>query len=162
MNFKPLYSLALCISSFALAEPAYLTNNQTLPFGQSVEDVKEHLETACSDLIVHENQALELPTATSTQLQIDCTDYAPLAHNGLSEWIFADNHLDIVWVLSPRSDLEDVKSTLNKEGITPDYALNGMADFYLERGFGIRYEPSEFLYHSERLTPFYRAWLESL
>lgn len=159
---KHVLALSVCITAMATAESNFITHNQTLPFDQSIDEVKAHLETACSDIILHQNQTLELPTATTSQVQIDCTDYAPMNHQGLTEWVFADNRLDIVWLLTPLSELNKVKNTLENDGIQPDYALDAMADFYLDRGFGIRYEPTELLYHSERLTPFYRAWLESL
>ena len=134
------------LSAFATAKQHYATNNHELPFGQNLTKVLKKLEAQCSTVTVHENLDLEVPTATVSQTQIDCMDYKPIQHSGLSEWVFADGLLDIVWVLSPIDELEATKQTLDKKGILPDYTLTGFADFYLDRGFGFRYQPSEFLY----------------
>ena len=163
--FNKLFSALLFgfISTLAVANPSGLpTHNNKFPFGQNLAQVLERLKGQCSRLVVNENLPLEVPTATLSQTQIDCFDYKPLQHIGVSEWIFADDFLDIVWVLSPMSELEITKSKLTNNGITPDYSLPNMADFYLDRGFGFRYQPTEALYYSDRLIPYYRAWLENL
>jgi hypothetical protein len=162
--FKKIASLAIIsvILTTANARESMPTQNKSMPFGQNLAEVIKRLEALCESIVLHPDQALEVPTATQSQTQIDCINYQPLQHEGVSEWIFADNQLDIVWVLSPLDTLEESKSGLSEKGIVPDYRLPGMADFYLERGFGYRYQPTEFLYFSDRLIPYYRAWLQSL
>jgi len=137
-----------------------ITQNTFFPFGQEMDKVLNHLEQNCSSVSVKKGLKLEVPTASVSQSQIDCENYKPLKHEGLSEWVFADNSLDIIWVLSPMEDLETTKATLKEQQIDADYSMENMADFYLERGFGFRYEPTEYLYFSDRLKPFYKQWLE--
>jgi hypothetical protein len=157
--------LGVLMGSQVLAEPSSAsqpTHNKPLPFGQPRDQVQLRLEQQCAEITIHENLPLEVPTAKVSQTQIDCIDYRPMQHQGTSEWIFADGELDIVWVLSPLETLEAVKADLAQRNVLPEYSLPGMADFYLDRGFGLRFQPTEFLYFSDRLKPYYQAWLESM
>ncbi|MFC3093927.1 hypothetical protein DRW07_10630 [Alteromonas sediminis] len=154
------FLFSLLAVNHAVANPLTITENTFFPFGQKLSAVLTHLETHCTSVSVKRNLDLEVPTATESQTQVDCKNYAPLKHDGLSEWVFADDSLDIVWVLSPMAHLQHTKATLTQQGISADYSMGNMADFYLERGFGFRYQPTEYLYFSDRLKPFYKQWLE--
>ena len=141
--------------------PSVPTTREAYPFGVSEEEAEALLADRYESFRRLEHRELMLPTAQRRQTQIDAFGDRRAPWATKSEWLFADNELDLVWVLVEEPFLHELRQVLEGEGIVPDYRLPGMGDFYLRRGFGIRYDPPEFFYFSPRLTEFYRVWLEN-
>ena len=162
--------IALCLVFLAGAyigfaeapDPTVPTDRSAFDFGESPEATRLALADRFETLSSPTDQPLEVPTATESQQQIDGTGDAQSPWSTKTELIFANGALEIVWVLTSQEVVVQTLARLAEQGIEPSHSIPGAADFFLDRGFAVRYEPVEFLYFSERIAPFYEGWLESM
>jgi hypothetical protein len=132
-----------------------------MEFGSSLNEVKEFLETNQYKYDQKSIEPIELPTAKESQIQLDVKGIPYGGKKRFVELIFADKVLEMVWVLTEAEEEEIIKKYFKRVYGEPTHILPG-AWFHLNDGVGLRNEPHEVAFISERLKEPYRAWFESM
>lgn len=128
-------------------------------FGSSMEDTQRQLQAYSDSIVVRRNEPMQLPTATKEQSQLDVYGYDYAGKKRLVELIFADDVLDIAWILT---DAEEEATFIDvfadKYGepthVTPE------ATFFIDDRVAVKHQPHEVLYISERLVEPYKQFLK--
>lgn len=145
--------------------PTTQTDNWEKPefieFGSSLEEIKEYLGKKGYDYEERNITPIELPTATESQIQLDVQGVKFGGKERFAELIFADGVFDMVWILTEAEEEEIIKKHFAEEYGNPTHVMPG-AWFHLNDGVGLRNEPNEVLFISERLKQPYRMWFKSM
>ncbi|MEZ4956507.1 MAG: hypothetical protein R2825_23315 [Saprospiraceae bacterium] len=160
---KPLFSFTLAILLLASCAVQKKTTTLVRPifeFGSSMEETKALLEAHSDSIIVKRNQRIQVPTAKKEQSQLDVYGYEYAGKKRIVELIFADNVLDIAWILTEADEeaffIQHFKSKYGK----PTH-VTGEATFFINDRVAVRNNPHEVLYISERLVEQYKQFLEN-
>ena len=132
-----------------------------MEFGSALVEIKEFLETNEYSYEQKSIEPIELPTAKESQIQLDVKGIPYGGKKRFVELIFADEVLEMVWVLTEAEEEEVIKKYFKRVYGEPTHILPG-AWFHLNDGVGLRNEPHEVAFISERLKEPYRAWFESM
>lgn len=145
--------ILLSIPSVEISKP------EVLEFGNSMDEIRRNLESQCDSMIIRSNQPIQLPTAKKEQSQLDCYGFQYAGKKRKVELIFADDQLDIVWILT---EAEEEKYFLDgfKELYGEPTHMVEDATFFLNAGTAVRNKPHEVLFISERLKQPYKQFLE--
>jgi hypothetical protein len=137
-----------------------ITKPLPFEFGISMAETKNRILPLCDSINERLNEPIQLPTALKSQSQLDCEGFTYAGKKRRVELIFADDALDIIWILTEAEEeilfIEEFKKlygdpTHIKEDIT----------FFLNDGVAVRNKPHEILFISERLKAPYGEWLNS-
>lgn len=102
----------------------------------------------------------ELPTATQSQTQLDCTGFEFAGKKRTIELVFGDDQLDLAWVLTEATEETSLIDGYTQLFGQPTHQIEG-ATFFLDHGVAVRNQPHEILFLSERLQGAYAQWLDS-
>ena len=127
-------------------------------FGETKEDILKRMKGKCTSITEQNITPIQLPTAKSSQVQLDCEGFLFAGKKRKVELVFADNILDMVWVLTDANEEEYFIESYGKIYGKPTHKIEG-ATFFLNNGVGIRNEPHEVLFISDRLKEPYNQWL---
>lgn len=153
-SFSSILTVSSCQTPSSIEKPT------VFEFGTSAEEIMVRIEPLVESMNLRTIEPAELPTVTQSQTQLDCTGFEFSGKKRNIELIFADDQLDIVWVLT---EAEEEASFIN--GYTelygePTHQIDD-ATFFLNNGVAVRNQPHEILFLSERLQGIYAQWLES-
>lgn len=140
-------------------EPA-LVKPTLFEFGHSVASIKKNLAGQCDSIITKNNEPIQLPTAKESQSQLDVYGFQFAGKKRSVELIFADDALDIVWILTEAEEEEKFIAQFKELYGEPTH-VTSEATFFLDNGTAIRNNPNEILFLSERLKEPYRQFLNS-
>lgn len=130
-------------------------------FGTSMNQMKIQVRTLSESLKERMDEPLQLPTATRSQTQLDIAGFMYAGKKRDVELIFADDALDIIWILTEAEEeatfIEAFKALYGE----PTHIKDGFT-FFLNNGVAVRNSPPEVLFISDRLKEPYKAFLENL
>lgn len=133
---------------------------ELLKFGASTEDLIIRLTPLCDSIIEKKNEPIQLPTVVNTQSQLDCYGFMYAGKKRKVELIFADNYLDMIWILTDSDEEEGfIKEFKNHFG-EPTH-IKSDAVFFINNGAAVRNKPHEIMFISERLYEPYKQWLDN-
>lgn len=132
-----------------------------MEFGSTLAEIKEYLETKEYSYVQKSIEPIELPTAKESQIQLDVQGILYGGKKRLMELIFADEVLEMAWILTEAEEEEIIKEHFAKIYGEPTHILPG-AWFHLDDGVGLRNEPHEVAFISDRLKEPYRMWFKSM
>lgn len=132
-----------------------------MKFGSSLKEIKEYLDKKGYNYEERNITPIELPTATESQIQLDVQGVKFGGKERFAELIFADGVFDMVWILTEAEEEEIIKKHFAEVYGNPTHVMPG-AWFHLNDGVGLRNEPHEVLFISERLKEPYRMWFKSM
>ena len=132
-----------------------------MEFGSSLEEIKEYLDKKGYNYEERNITPIELPTATESQIQLDVQGVKFGGKERFAELIFADGVFDMVWILTEAEEEDIIKKHFAEVYGNPTHVMPG-AWFHLNDGVGLRNEPHEVLFISERLKEPYRMWFKSM
>ena len=129
-------------------------------FGNSMEETKRRIRTLSDSMVVRTNEPIQLPTAKNNQSQIDVYGFEYKGKKRKLELIFADDRLDIAWILTEAEEegafIQQFKAMYGEPThITED------ATFFINDGVAVRNKPHEILFISERLIAPYKQFLQN-
>ncbi len=135
-----------------------ITKPAAFVFGESRAAIIEKIKPLCDSYSEQVVEPIQLPTAKTSQIQIDCEGFEYAGKKRKVELIFADDVLDIVWILT-----DSTEETMLVERFTamygdPTHRLPEVT-FFLNNGTAVRNKPHEVLFISERLKAPYGAFL---
>lgn len=137
------------------------TKPEFMEFGSSLEEIKEYLDKKGYNYEERNITPIELPTATESQIQLDVQGVKFGGKERFAELIFADGVFDMVWILTEAEEEDIIKKHFAEVYGNPTHVMPG-AWFHLNDGVGLRNEPHEVLFISERLKEPYRMWFKSM
>ena len=138
---------------------ADISKPEVMEFGKSMAEIKQTLGPLCDSILVRINEPIQLPTAQRTQSQLDCYGFEYAGKKRKAELIFADDQLDIVWILTEAEEEEFFLNGFKEKYGEPTHKTED-ATFFLNDGTAVRNVPHEVLFISERLKEPYRQFLE--
>lgn len=153
-----LLSVAIC--SCATHKTAKTPETPIFVFGSSMEETQALLKEHSDSIIVKRNEPIQVPTAQKEQSQLDVYGYQYAGKKRKVELIFADDYLDIAWILTEADEestfIDHFKSEFGEPTHTTDEAT-----FFIEDRVAVRNKPHEVLYISQRLVEPYKQFLLS-
>ncbi|MEZ5920608.1 MAG: hypothetical protein R3C60_04565 [Parvularculaceae bacterium] len=156
MLFPMLAAGAAFMHASAFAADA--SRPQIIEFGASVASMEAALSARCLTQSKRETEPF-LP-AHKTQMQIDCEgfDYFGGAHK--AEFIFGDDRLIIVWILTGEEVEDALDRAFRKSFGEPTHIS---ADFvaFADNNTAIRKEPAEVLFYGDEVADAFRGWFDS-
>lgn len=132
-----------------------------LVFGDSLSQIKAYLTKEGYAFEQKSISPIQLPTAKKSQIQLDVQGISYGGKERFVELIFADQILDMMWILTEADEEEIIKSHFEKVYGKATHVMPG-AWFHLNDGLGLRNEPHEVSFLSERLKEPYRRWFISM
>jgi len=149
----------IALVSFQTLYSQSIEKPTVIKFGETKSNIMMSLDSICKitdDRII---TPIQLPTAKKSQSQVDCEKFQYFGKKRKAEFIFADDILDMVWILT----LPEEEDTLIA-GFTALYGkpthIKEDVTFFLNNGVAVRNDPHEVLFISDRLKEPYRAFLE--
>ena len=126
------------------------------------------ISSACGQIIKPEvfefgktlTEEIQLPTAQKSQSQLDIYGFVFEGKKRNVELIFADDQLDIVWILTEAQEEVEFITAFTKQFGNPTHRLESIT-FFVNDGAAVRNQPHEVLFISERLKGPYKQWLDS-
>lgn len=160
MNYLKITCLLSMLTFFACSNPTEtITKPEVLEFGSSMAEMKEGLQPLSDTMTERLEEPLQLPTAKTTQSQLDVSGFLYAGKNRNIELIFADDALDIIWILTEAAEesifIEAFKALYGE----PTHIKDGVT-FFLNDGVAVRNNPPEVLFISDRLKEPYKMFLE--
>ena len=143
-----------------------VTNSQiitkALPFefGKSMAETKKRILPLCDSVNERLNEPIQLPTAIKSQSQLDCEGFIYAGKKRKVELIFADDALDMIWILTEAEEEISFIREFKKLYGEPTHVKEDIT-FFLNDGVAVRNKPHEILFISERLKAPYKEWLNS-
>lgn len=158
--FPKMALLISCCLLVACGQNTSITRPEVFEFGASLTIMQEQMSPLCTQITVRDDEPLQLPTATRTQAQLDCEGFLFEGKKRKVELIFADDQLDIVWILTEPEEEEKWITDFTEQFGAPTHQMEE-ATFFLDNGVAVRNQPHEILFLSDRLKEPYRQWLSN-
>ncbi|WP_323761916.1 hypothetical protein [Maricaulis sp.] len=153
------------LTACASAQPAASAGPDSAPdaarFGASLATIRPLLETACTTLTIRELPLEELPIAQTRHIQAEC---GGLAHAGAprdAEFVFADDALAFVWVLTDAGEADTLRAALEAAHGAPSHDLPPATAFTQAR-LALRHDTPELLYYGAHVAPMYEGWFDQM
>jgi hypothetical protein len=155
-----LFCLPVMTSTAIAAEPSVVTP-AVFEFGSSVAHMNASLQSACETLDVRELDVADMPIAQNSHTQIDCHGFDHAGQPRLAEFVFADDALAFVWVLTEAEEAPVLRAALEAEFGTPTHDTS-MFTAFADNNVSLRHDTPEFLYYGEHIAPMYRGWFDQM
>jgi len=159
--FPPLTIIAMLSAACVHAEKTEIdvARPDAARFGESLDAMAPTFADACDN---HEVRGLELaalPIATTSHIQVDCRGFYHAGAERLAEFVFADDSLVFVWVLTSAEEEPALLERLIASYGTPTHDTALFAAF-ADNNLALRRDIPELLYYSEAVAPLYRGWFD--
>lgn len=128
-------------------------------FGASMASIRDQILLACDDISSRKVEPAELPTATEHQYQMDCTGFTFAGKKRLVELIFANDELDMIWILTEEAESMALVASFTSQLGEPSHVKDDLV-FWIDAGTAVRKAPHEILFISDRLKEPYRSFLD--
>ncbi len=130
-----------------------------IEFGATVAAVEAQLAERCERLDRRELDPAKLPIARSSHVQLDCHGFEHAGGRRLAEFVFADDALAFVWVLTDADEEGALHDELTAAFGTPSHETPAFFA-YVEHRVALRRDTPELLYYGEAVAPLYEAWFD--
>jgi len=130
-------------------------------FGASLDEIQPLLDAACTSVTIRELPLEEMPIAQTSHIQADCTG---LDHAGAprdAEFVFADDALAFVWVLTGAGEAEALRASLEAAHGDPSHDLPPATAFTQAR-LALRHDTPELLYYGAHIAAMYEGWFDQM
>jgi len=153
----------------AEAEPAYTSVEGFDPAPPSVFQFgageAAHAATLASDCTSFERRELpidDVPMATESHVQFDCAGFDYFGAPRLAEFVFVDDALTHVWVLTEADELPPLRTAFEVAFGAPSHDVPGMVTAFIPARAVLRHDVPEALYLSDAAAPFFASWFDGL
>ncbi len=128
-------------------------------FGQSFAAMTPHFDRACDRYDVRELDPASLPIAQNSHVQVDCEGFRHAGGTRLAEFVFADDSLAFIWVLTTAEEEAALLKQLKAKYGQPTHDTASFVAF-ADDNLALRRDIPELLYYSEAVAPLYRGWFD--
>ena len=143
----------------AYAEGTALPAN--VSFGASLEAMTPVFDRLCDDRDVRTLDPADLPVAETSHVQVDCRGFDHAGAERLAEFVFADDSLVFIWVLTDAAEEATHLAALRAAHGTPTHDTPVFVAF-ADNNVALRRDEPEFLYYGDAVAPMYRAWFDQM
>jgi hypothetical protein len=154
-------SLSTAACATEPADTLDITVPAVIEFGTSVNQMSEALNAMCSQMTVRSLDPADLPIAEHSHVQIDCQGFAHAGADRLAEFVFADDSLAFVWILTEADEEAPLLAGMLAEYGEPSHSTD-MFIAFADQHTALRRDIPEFLYYSEAVAPMYRGWFDQM
>ncbi|MEM9304354.1 MAG: hypothetical protein AAGE01_19745 [Pseudomonadota bacterium] len=153
-----LAQLALLMPLVAAGSPA--APPSAVAFGATVEATRAELAKRCDRLDVRALDPAALPIAQESHLQLDCHGFEHAGAARLAEFVFADDALAFVWVLTEAAEEAALRDQLIDAFGDPSHETPEFIAF-VDHRVALRRDKPELLYYGAAVAPLYEAWFDA-
>lgn len=132
-----------------------------IAFGENLDVMTPVLEDLCANHDVRTLDPADLPIAELSHVQVDCHGFDHAGAARLAEFVFADDRLAFIWILTDASEEAEHLDALHTRYGTPTHDTPAFVAFADDR-VALRRDTPEFLYYGEEIAPMYRAWFDQM
>ncbi|MEO0974675.1 MAG: hypothetical protein AAFX85_16420, partial [Pseudomonadota bacterium] len=100
-----------------------------------------------------------LPIARESHVQLDCHSFVHAGGRRLAEFVFADDALVFIWVLTSAEEEPALDAALRTAFGAPSHETPGFFAF-VEHRVALRRDKPELLYYGEAVAPMFEAWFD--
>lgn len=151
----------LLVTACASARADSLDLPDTILFGAALESLRPAFDTVCETHDVRTLDPAELPIAHASHVQVDCQGFDHAGAARLAEFVFADDQLAFIWVLTEAEEESEHLAALSARHGTPSHDTP-LFVAWAEDHVALRRDIPEFLYYGDALAPMYRAWFDQM
>ena len=128
-------------------------------FGQSLTAMTPKFDSACERYEIRELDPASLPIAQNSHVQVDCDGFRHAGSTRLAEFVFADDSLAFIWVLTGAEEEEALLQQLKARYGQPTHDTALFVAF-ADDNLALRRDIPELLYYAEAVAPLYRGWFD--
>lgn len=166
MSFLPrLASVVLTGLALTAAPAAALADSLDLPpgieFGASPATLTGTFDELCESFQLRQLDPAELPIAQESHVQVDCRGFSHAGADRLAEFVFADDALAFIWILTEAAEEPTHLAALRQRFGTPTHDTPLFVAFADDQ-VALRRDVPEFLYYGEAIAPMYRGWFDQM
>lgn len=159
-NFTPI-NLLLVLAFFSQTfqiQSQSVEKPKIFIFGETKETILQKIKPLCTSTEYRDHEPIQLPTAKKMQSQLDCEGFMYAGKPRKVELVFADEILDMVWILTDEAEERKFITRFKEMYGEPTHIVED-ATFFLSHGVAVRNKPHEVLFISERLKKPYEQFL---
>ncbi len=159
--FLPLTLIAVplvgCVHAQAMN--ANIAPPDSAQFGSSLAAMTNEFATKCERYDVRELDPAQLPIAETSHVQVDCHGFSHAGGKRLAEFVFADDALAFIWVLTTAEEEETLLKQLKATYGQPTHDTPLFVAF-ADDNLALRRDIPELLYYAAAVAPLYRSWFD--
>jgi hypothetical protein len=156
-----LVTAALLAALTTTAASAQIAPPATFDFGANLETMRPHFDVICSSYDVRTLDVAELPIAQISHVQVDCHGFTHAGDERLAEFVFGDDALAFVWVLTGADEDASLNAELTAAHGAPSHDT-AMFVAFTQAHVALRRDTPELLYYGEAIAPMYGAWFDQM
>ena len=149
------------MTACASAQADELGLPENIAFGAGLEAMAPVFEQMCDAHDVRTLDPADLPIAETSHVQVDCRGFEHAGSARLAEFVFADDHLVFVWVLTEAIEEVTHLAAMRDRYGDPTHETSAFVAYADDR-IALRRDIPEFLYYGEAVAPMYRAWFDQM
>ena len=149
-------SAFLAVTSACAAKDA--SRPDVISFGSSVAEMEAALEDKCASMETRETEPF-MPIHEK-QHQIDCAGFDYFGAPREAEFVFGDDALIIVWILTEKSEEAALEKAFTEQYGSPTHKSDGFTAF-ADDNAAVRKDIPEALFYSPAISGQYRAFFDS-
>lgn len=129
-----------------------------IAFGANVNHMAQALDNKCTSITTRETQPF-MPIHEK-QHQIDCEGFAYFGAARKAEFVFGDDSLILVWILTEKSEEAELEMAFKERYGTPTHETAAFTAF-ADDNAAVRKDIPEALFYSQAIADQYRAFFDS-
>lgn len=156
---KPLFlSLSAAMALGACATAQDVSKPDVIAFGETSAAMTDVLQAHCAEQNLREVDPPSMP-GVSSQVQIDCKGFPYFGARRLAEFVFADDALTLVWILTEKSEEDALIAAFKDQYGAPSHdtpMFTAFADYRV----AVRKDIPEALYYAPQAAEAFRTWFD--
>jgi hypothetical protein len=120
-------------------------------FGAKVADIQAALAGSCSTINLREINPPFLDDVKQKQMQIDCEGFPFLGGARHAEFVFRDDSLEMVWIMTTPAEQESIRVAMH-EAYGEVSIRNARYEAFVRARAALRVKPAEVLFYSEGMA----------
>ncbi len=129
-------------------------------FGSTVAEMEANLAALCEGQTSRRIDPPFLPDVENEQMQIDCEGFSFLGLPRHAEFVFRDDSLEMVWVMTEAEEDSAILEQMRAAYGMPSHESEPYVAF-VEHRTALRREPPEVLFYSENLAEAYAEFFDA-
>lgn len=126
-------------------------------YGATVPEIESALKGACQSRQTRQINPPFLTEVKDKQMQIDCDGFPFLGKSRWAEFVFRDNSLEMVWIMTSAAEESAILRTMSNIFGAPTERNDKYAAFPVNRT-ALRLDRPEVLFYSDKLASYVEPW----
>lgn len=120
-------------------------------FGATVVEIQTAVANSCQTINVREINPPFLDNVKQKQMQIDCEGFPFLGGARHAEFVFRDDSLEMVWIMTTPAEQESIRAAMH-EAYGDVSVRNANYEAFVHARVALRVKPAEVLFYSEKIA----------